>query len=161
MTPVGERSTYERTPLPLTLLALRHDRWQPVAAQRGSVDVDRDSGAAGHVDDHALGIVQMQFARSEVHLDLVRGPIIVRRRAFRQDLYVLCDVFDAEFSSTLRKIYNKHWVAPLWNGTACGRCRKVFHYPQLTQTFENSRAVRIIHSQMSSLIPPKNAQSPA
>ena len=64
------------------------------------------------------------------------------------------------FGSTLRKIYNKHWVAPLWNGTACGRCRKVFHYPQLTQTFENSRAVRIIHSQTSSLIPPKNAQSP-
>lgn len=30
--------------------------------------------------------------------------------------------------------------APLWGGATCGRHRKVFHCPQLPQTFENSRA---------------------
>ena len=42
-------------------------------------------------------------------------------------------------SSTLRKIHKEQWMSPLWGGTTCGRCRKVFDCPQLRQTFENSR----------------------
>ena len=37
----------------------------------------------------------------------------------------------------------------------CGWRRKVFHCPQLTPIFRNSRSLCIIHSQDSSLMPPK------
>ena len=37
----------------------------------------------------------------------------------------------------------------------CGWRRKVFHCPQLTPIFRNSRSLCIIHSQDSSLTPPK------
>ena len=42
-------------------------------------------------------------------------------------------------SSTLRKIHEEQWMSPLWRGTICGWCRRVFHYPQFPQTFKNSR----------------------
>ncbi len=41
--------------------------------------------------------------------------------------------------STLRKIHKEQWMPPLWRGTICSRCRKVFHYLQFPQTFKNSR----------------------
>ena len=43
----------------------------------------------------------------------------------------------------------------LWRRATCGWRRKVFHCPQLTQIFRNSRSLCIIHSQDSSLMLPK------
>ena len=40
----------------------------------------------------------------------------------------------------------------LWCGATCGWRRKVFHCPQLAQTFRNSRSRCISHSQTPSLI---------
>ena len=41
----------------------------------------------------------------------------------------------------------------LWRGGTCGWHRKVFHCPQLTQIFRNSRSLCTIHLQIPSLVP--------
>ena len=45
----------------------------------------------------------------------------------------------SDLSWTLRKIGKEQWMFPFWDGTTCARCRKFFHFPQLPQTFKNSR----------------------
>ena len=41
----------------------------------------------------------------------------------------------------------------LWRGNICGWRWKVFHCPQLTQIFRNSRSLCIIHLQIPSVMP--------
>ena len=58
---------------PLSLLPCGRERWKRIAIHRGSVDVNGHPGAASHVDDDTLGVVEVQHPRSQVHLHLIRG----------------------------------------------------------------------------------------
>ena len=54
-----------------------------------------------------------------------------------------------DFAQNLKK----QWRPSLWRGTICGWRWKVFHCPQLTQIFRNSRSLCIIHLQITSVMP--------
>ena len=51
-------------------------------------------------------------------------------------------------SWTSRKIWKKQWTPSPWRGPTCGWRWKVFHCPQLTRIFRNSRPLCTIHSLM-------------
>ena len=94
----------------------RDVRCRADAAEGSSRDQEAAAGFGQHGYGGSEGPVDVQGV-------LVRGKLVEADRFF----------------STLRKIYKEQWMFPFWDGTTCARRRKVFHCPQLPQTFKNSR----------------------